>query len=643
MSVTASSHLTESQRESLEVAEAARETEWHHPSFAAELFLGRLRVDLVDPYPLQDPQDKAEGDAYLEKLQKFLKENLDPEAVDRTREVPQHVLKGLADLGAFAIKIPKEYGGLGLSQINYNRAVALVASYCGSTAVWLSAHQSIGVPQPLKLFGTEEQKKKYFPRFAKGEVSGFALTEPGVGSDPARMSTTAEKSPDGKYWILNGEKLWCTNGLVADVLVVMAKTPPPQGEAKKKSYITAFIVEGNSPGIERVHRCDFMGIRGIQNGVLRFNNVKVPVENVLWEEGKGLKLALVTLNTGRLTLPAASAAMVKQAVQIARQWGNERVQWGAPIGRHEEGAVKIARMAANAFAMEAMTYYASALVDRGGADIRLEAAMAKLFCSVKAWEAADDLVQLRGGRGFETAESLRARGEKGYSVERMLRDCRINRIIEGTDEIQHLFIAREALDFHMRLAGDLLNPKAPLRRKLKALLRCALFYPFWYLRLWLPTHLPPRFSSFKKTARHMRYIERAGRRLARALFHQMLRFGPKLERRQRILARLVEIGTELFAMSCACTKAKALRAKGAPEAEGAQTLADTFCRQARLRVEEAFRAICKNTDVFDRKVAESVLGGKFTWLEEGILPDDGAGFQGKKEPPSPSERRRYPT
>ncbi|HVM32176.1 MAG TPA: acyl-CoA dehydrogenase family protein [bacterium] len=644
MSVTTElKHLSEKEKESLEVAEGARETEWTQPSFVAELFLGRLRADLISPYPLQSPEDKAIGDEFMGRLEAFLRDNLDPDEVDRTGTLPPGVIDGLSKLGCWGMKIPKEYGGLGLSQINYNRAVAMVASYCGSTAVWLSAHQSIGVPQPLKLFGSEAQKKKYFPMFAKGAVSAFALTEPGVGSDPAQMTTQAEPSADGKTWTLNGTKLWCTNGLVADVMVVMARTPPKMVNGREKKQITAFIVEKGAPGIEYVHRCEFMGIRAIQNGVIKFNGVKVPSENILWGEGQGLKLALITLNTGRLTLPAASAGMSKQALQIAKVWGKERVQWGQPVGKHEAGAVKVGNMAASTFAQEAMTYFAAALVDKGGADIRLEAAMAKLFCSVASWKIVDDLMQLRGGRGYETARSLRGRGEKGFAVERMMRDARINRIIEGTDEIQHLFIAREAMDKHMTLAGPLLAPSAPLGEKLKAFVNCALFYPFWYPRLWLPTGFWPRFSAYGSLAGHMRYVEKTTRKLARTLFHQMVKFGPKLERRQMILGRLVEIGTELFAMTAACAKVLAVE-KQAPGDKGPRELADLFCREAKLRIHAYFDGVACNADVAEGKVAAKVLDHQFEWLEKGIMVDDGEGFKGKFGPPNTSEeRRRYET
>jgi alkylation response protein AidB-like acyl-CoA dehydrogenase len=605
--------------EAREVAEAAREQEWAAPSFVRDLFLGNLRMDLIHPYPEQDAEEVARAKPFLDKLERFLREDVDSDRIDREGEIPESVIQGLRDLGAFGIKIPREYGGLGLSQLSYMKAIELVSSVDGSLTALLSAHQSIGVPQPLKMFGSDAQKKKYFPRLAKGAISAFALTEESVGSDPAAMETNAIPNDDGDGWILNGEKLWCTNGTKAELLVVMARTPSQMVKGKEKKQITAFIVETDWPGVEVVHRCHFMGLKALYNGVMRFTNVRVPKENVLWGEGKGLKLALITLNTGRLTLPISSVAAGKRCLEISRRWAAERVQWGRPIGQHDAIAQKIGSMAANTLAMEAVAELCGAMAERGGADIRLEAAIAKLYNSEAGWRIIDETVQIRGGRGYETADSLRARGEQPVPVERIMRDFRINLIFEGSSEIMHLFIAREAVDKHLQVAGDVVMPGKTAGERLAGLVRSAGFYGWWYPTRWLGWSLWPRYSEFGRLARHVRFIERSSRRLARGVFHSMVRFGPKLELRQSVLFRLVDVAAELFAMAATCSRAQKLYERDRATGERAVRLADLFCRQARRRVRSKFNGLRRNEDVPTFQFAQEILAGEHRWLEKDIV------------------------
>ncbi|MFL5620046.1 MAG: acyl-CoA dehydrogenase family protein [Gemmatimonadaceae bacterium] len=606
-----------SEKEARDVAEAARESEWSGPSFVRELFLGRFRLDLIHPHPVvEDPAEQARAAAFLAKLRDFL-ERVDSDMIDRTGEIPESYVQELREMGAFGIKIPSEYGGVGLSYASYTRAIAMVTSKDGSLAALLSAHQSIGLPQPLKLFGTPEQKQRYFPRLAKGAISAFALTEVDAGSDPANLRTSATPSEDGKSWTLNGEKLWCTNGTRAELLVVMARTPDVVVNGKPRKQITAFIVEANAPGVEIVHRCRFMGLKAIENGVVRFTNVRVPSENILWGEGKGLKLALITLNTGRLTLPASCAGGGKAMLQVARTWANQRVQWGQPIGKHEAVAQKIALMAANTFAMEAVAELAVALAERGKYDIRLEAAIAKMWNTETGWRIVDDTLQIRGGRGYETADSLRGRGEAGIAVERAMRDFRINLIFEGSSEIMRLFIAREAVDHHFKTAFALVDTESSGKEKLAALGRVAKFYPGWYLSRWLGRGaVPGSYGEFGPLAKHLRWAERNTRHLGRTLFHAMARFGPKLERRQMVLFRGVDIGADLFAITAACVRARMLAQEGNRDAT---ELADLFCREARLRIETNFARFYGRNDRAIYKVSQHVLAGQHAWLEQGIV------------------------
>ncbi|MBX3179029.1 MAG: acyl-CoA dehydrogenase family protein [Candidatus Hydrogenedentes bacterium] len=609
---------------SLDVAEDSRETTWQAPSFVAELFKGNFEWNHIHPFPLQSEEDRKIGDDYIETLRAVLEKHIDPSDVDRTGLIPAEGLKALAEVGAYGMKIPAEYGGLGLSQTNYSRACAFISSYCASTAAGITAHQSIGVPQPLKLFGTEEQKKKYLPRLAKGAVSAFALTEPGVGSDPAKMVTRAEPTEDGQHYIINGRKLWITNGTAAEMMVVMARTPSITVNGKEKKQITAFIVETDTPGFDVVHRCDFMGIRGIQNGLLNFDNVKVPVENIIGAPGEGLKIALVTLNAGRLSIPATTAAGGKAAIVAGAKWAREREQWGAPIGKHQNTAQKLASFAADTLAMEAVTWLGCAMADRGGSDIRLEAAMAKYFTTVRGCKIADDFLQLRGGRGYETAESLAKRGEEPIPAERMVRDMRIARIVEGTDEIMRLFIAREAMDVHVRQIMPLMMPGG---NKLQHFLQSFLpFYARWYPRQWLPASGSHEARYLNTNNRdHLVFIGRHARKLARTMFHTMARYQQKLEREQLIMANFVDIGTDLFVMAALLSYTDALLEKSKHKEE-LQRVADLFCREARARVKANLKAVRKNHNSLYNRVSADAMDGKFEWLCDGIYQDIPPGY-----------------
>lgn len=622
--------------ESREVAEQAREKDWEKQSFARALFEGRFDLDLVYPQPEPDPEEQRKAGPFLEKLEVFARDHIDGDAIDREGHVPQAVLDGLAEMGAFGIKTPEEYGGLGLSQLSYLKALAIVASRCAATGAFLSAHQSIGVPGPLLKFGTEGQKQKYLPRLAGGALSAFALTEQDVGSDPANMSTTAELSDDGEHWILNGEKLWTTNGPRADIIVVMARTPAKEGSKRKP--ISAFIVETDWPGVEVVHECSFMGLRGLSNGVLRFTGVKVPKDNLLWGEGKGLKLALITLNTGRLALPAFCAAAGKGCMEMLRDWANARVQWGLPVGKHDAIAQKLGKMAADTFAMQSLVDVIGAMSDSGDFDIRLEAAVAKMWATETGWSLVDEALQVRGGRGYETHESLVNRGETAYPIERFLRDMRINTIFEGSSEIMRLFIAREAVDRHLAVAGDLVNPKASVGAKLSALVKAGVHYAWWYPTRFFGWSFWPKYSGFGRLARHARYIERTSRRLARATFHTMVRFGPALEKRQAVLGRIVDIGAELLVMSAVIVRARTLTERGSGES-GVDALADTFCRQARRRISDSFRSLFDNEDAATYALSSRYLKGEFTWLEKGVVSLEGYRSTGGPRASAPASTR----
>jgi alkylation response protein AidB-like acyl-CoA dehydrogenase len=536
-------------------------------SFGQELFAGRLRLDLLDPLPplALDPASEE----FLARLRTFCEEKVDARLIEREDRIPDEVVNGLKDLGAFAIKIPREYGGLGLPGVCYHRALMIVSSTHSSLGELLGAHQAIGLVQPLRLFGTDEQKRELLPRCVR-EISGFVLTEPDIGNDPFRMRTTATPV-DGGY-VLSGVKLWATNGVLADFLAVMAMAP---------GGMSAFVVEADAPGFTVEYRSSFLGLRGLENGVVRLHDVFVPADRLIGPEGQGLEVALAAQDTGRLSLPAVCAAGAKWSLKIAREWSRVRVQWDRPIGTHEAVAAKIAFIAATGFALEAMVEVTGRHADAGLVDTRVEGELAKLFASEMAWRIADELVQIRGGRGYETAESAAARGERGVPVEQLLRDTRIGRVFDGSTEALRVFVAT-----------DVLAAEAPVNG---------------YSR-----RADMRARSFGVLEQHVRFVERAARRLATRLDAGKARWGAEIGERQLFLGRLVDIAAELYAMTASCVYAKAL-------GDSAVELADAFCRQSRRRVAELSDRLSANTDNHDAVVAARVLADGYTWLEEGVL------------------------
>jgi len=600
--------LQVTEEDSRRVAEESRETDWKNPSFMKELFLGNFRFDLIHPYP-ERTEWRPEFLAFFEEFRIFLRDEWDAVEVDHTGEYPPDKLAKLAEMGAFGMKIPTEYGGLGFDQLEYAQVMELLGCVDGNLTALLSAHQSIGVPQPLKLFGSDLLKKKYLPRCAAGEISAFALTEPEVGSDPARLTTSAELSEDGSYYLMNGTKLWCTNGTLAKMLVVMAMHP---GSGK----ISAFVVETDSEGIKIEHRCRFMGLRALANAVITFKNVKVPAENLILKEGRGLKIALTTLNDGRLSIPNTCVGTAKSCLQTVRTWGSERIQWGVPIGKHEALAHKISDIASTTFAMESIVKLTSYLSNDKKLDLRLESAACKEWNTWQGYHIIDETMQIRGGRGYETEKSLISRGEKPIAVERTMRDSRINKIFEGSSEIMHLLMAREAVDKHLQIAGAMVDRKSTVMDKLKALPGIALFYSWWYPTRWLKGLFTPSYISHGRYASHLRFVHRSAAKCARESFHGMMVYRDKMERKQMFLFRLVDVVNELFAMSASIARAIAMDKRKAPEAAAAAEAADHFCKKSRRVVQQRFHELWSNDDDAKVKFSRSVLKGEQAWMEK---------------------------
>jgi alkylation response protein AidB-like acyl-CoA dehydrogenase len=608
---------------SVAVAETARDKA-SYSGFLAGLFETDVRWDLFTSIGI--PQMSPAALDFLERF-KIALIPLDPERVDSEGELPEPVLKTLAEIGAFGIKIPRRFGGLELTQSEYQKVATLCASFDASLTVLLSAAQSIGVPEPLRLFGTEEQKTKYLPRLARGEISGFALTERNVGCDISKVETYAVRViENGKTvaYRLTGEKFFITNSAKQDgkflcsMLVVIARIvdrPEELQDPQAEKRYGAFIVETHWPGCS-VTRLSFEGVRGIYNGVPTFNNVYVPIDNRLGNEEDGLRIALATLTVGRLTLPAASSGGLKQCLSVMRWWGRTRVQWNKPIGEHTLIGEKLCRAAAYTLALDAVMAFCGAWANKKG-DLRLESAAAKIIGSEWYWEVVNDLFQVRGGRGFMTVESQRKSGELGIPVMRMLRDARINLVWEGTSEILRIWMAREALSPYIE-QGIAFLQGSPSDK-----IAAPLYYARIALRSSLPFLNPKRNSRIfgMEYARWVRFIESSSRSLTRSTLVATAGHRQGLHNKQLLLQDLVNDSLWLFPMAATLWYASQSEMRTKP---GILELATYFCQEMADHLDppsssaKSIRRHKKDTIVYH--LSKAIMSGEYAWLEEGIVP-----------------------
>lgn len=608
---------------SVAVAEAARDRT-RYTGFLAGLFEAEVRWDLLTSVTIP-PVSRSARD-FLERFRVAMT-GLDPDRVDQEGDLPEHILKTLADLGALGIKIPKRFGGQELTQHEYQQVAVLCGSVDASLTVLVSAAQSIGVPEPLRLFGTEEQKAKYLPRLARGEISGFALTERQVGCDISKVETYAVRvKENGKTvaYRLTGEKFFITNSakrdgeFLASMLVVIARivdSPDELRDPNAPRHYGAFIVEPAWPGCS-VTRLQFEGVRGIYNGMPKFEHVLVPAQNRLGSEEDGLRIALATLTVGRLTLPAACLGGLKQCVSVMRWWGRTRVQWNKPIGEHTLIGEKLCRAAAYTLALEAVMAFCGAWADKMG-DLRLESAGAKILGSEWYWESVNDLFQMRGGRGFMTVESQRKSGETVIPVMRMLRDARINLVWEGTSEILRVWMAREALAPYIEQGLALLQGPASSR----------ITAPWYFARMACRGAIPFLWSGARAGTlgqthgRWVRVIEAAARRLTRATLAATIRHRQRLHHKQLLLQRLVNDSLCLFPMAATLWYVTQPEMRTKP---GIAELCDYLCHELTLKLSSRAGAgpgpLDHRKDSRVYALARNLMHGQYAWIEEGIAP-----------------------
>jgi alkylation response protein AidB-like acyl-CoA dehydrogenase len=621
---------------SLAVAEASRDTT-AYSGFMSGLFEGIVRRHLFASYSIPPVGDEARK--FLESLRRLLIEKVDPEQIDREGEIGDDVMTALASIGAFGIKIPKAYGGLGLSQSDYHASATLLGSHDASTTVLLSAHNSIGVAEPVKLVGTPEQKQRFLPRLAHGEISGFALTERNAGCDIWNLKSYAIPITEHGTIVgyrLTADKLYTTNAprgdnkFLASLLVVIAQivqAPHELHRPKQDRRFGAFVVDTASPGC-RCTRLRFMGVHGIYNGEVHLRDVFVPVDDRLGEEGTGLRRALESLTVGRLSLPAACLGNLKKCLWLARLRAQQRVQYDRPIGEHTDIGSKLVRMASRVLALEALVTITGVWAD-AREDVRLESAAAKILATEWLLESLLDLFRIYGGRAFETPDSLRVRGEIPVPVERMIRDALINVIWEGTNGILTLWIGREGLAEYFN------HGKAFLDRQIGDLLRATPFFTTVAARSVNALSDYATSDTVHETyAAWDRFVSEKSRKLARTTLLATARHRHKLVPKQLLMRRLITASMDLFSLEALIWYASQNEIKDKALVQSLATyfyshVQEEFDPTPLLSMQTSFW----NDDTTVYRLAKDILSGKADWLEDGIIKIPLAGDASPALPP----------
>jgi alkylation response protein AidB-like acyl-CoA dehydrogenase len=561
--------------------------------FAKGLFFGHFNAPLLFPYPEVAAAERDELKRSLAEVRRFCDEHIDAAAIDRDAAIPQSVIDGLGKLGVLGMTIPREFGGRGFSQQAYTRIMELIGGHDAAVGVFVNAHQSIGL-RALVLFGTKEQQARWLPDLVGGKkLAAFALTEPEAGSDASNVQTTATPTPDGRGYLLNGTKRWITNGGIAGVLTVMARTPGA-GPNKKKE-ITAFIVTPDMPGFEVVEaRMPKVGIRGTATGRLKFTDMFVPKENILGAVGKGLRIALTVLDFGRTTFGAGCTGVAKVCVAAAARHAKKRVQFEQPLAEFELVKKKIAYMAAHAFAMEATTAQCAGFIDRGFEDYMLETAMLKVWSTEALWNIVNDTIQIFGGKAFFTDEPY----------ERMLRDARLNQIGEGANDVLRAFIAMVGMK---PVADQFLKVKDALAHFWRDL---GTLWSFGTQQIAARLTTPEVPVKSSRLRGHAKELGRRVREFSLAVQAALLKHREQILFHQYVQERLADAACELYASSCTISRLDHLLEVGNGDSENLErdvTVGRHYLRLSDRRIRQNLAAMGDNDDPSTTAAADAVL------------------------------------